>query len=97
MRVTSQDISPFPYYLPPVMVTHLALAGIYLLGDTEEWNEILFALTTECGLSKDEVDNLQVGELNDYLKVCNKVLSKRVSQQERVEREIEASRRRSRR
>ena len=50
-----------------------------MLGDTEEWNEILFALTTECGLSKQDVDVLEIGELQDYLKICNKVLSARVS------------------
>ena len=97
MKVTSQDLSPFPYYLPPLITSHLALAGIYLLGDADDWNEILFALTTECGLTKEEIDNLTVGELHDYLKVCNKVLSKRAAHQQQVEREIESARARGRR
>ena len=88
MRVTSQDISPFPYSLPLPWVWHLNLEGINLLSNTEEWNEILFALTTECGLNKQDVDNLEVRELLDYLKVCHKVLDTRMRKHKEVEAEI---------
>ena len=97
MRVTSQDISLIPWYVPPIPRSHLLLEVVGIIGDTGEWNEILFALTTECGLTKQDVENLDIRELLDYLQVCNKVLSTKVAQHQKLEQEVAQARSRRRR
>ena len=98
MKVTNQDISPFPYYLPPVVISHLNLSGLQILPtDVREWSQILYLMATECGQSKAEVENMEIGEFLSYSQVCHEVLSLKVRKHQEAEREIERSRQAPRR